>query len=76
MGYSIFTVCFDDGSTTAFSGGNAVDFIWYPDGKSAANITDVLPHVGLDHPGHRLRPEHYWCIFERAQAVNSEADQK
>ncbi len=36
MGYTIFTVVFADGSRQAYSTGNAVDFIFYPRGRTRA----------------------------------------
>jgi len=48
MGYMIFTVKFSDGSTHAYQSGNAVDFIFYPAGKSVADVAEVEPHVGRD----------------------------
>lgn len=65
MGYTIFTVCFDDGSKVAFGTGTAIDFVEYPEGKSAADVTDVLPHVGQVGPDLRSTPKYQWAIFER-----------
>jgi hypothetical protein len=65
MGYTIFTVCFDDGSAVIYGTGNAVDFVRYPMGMSAGNVTNILPHEGRNEPGIRRTPDYCWCIFER-----------
>jgi hypothetical protein len=64
MGYTIFTLCFSDGTRAAYSSGNALDFVVYPEGKSAADVVGVLPHEGREDPNLRLAPVHRWCIFE------------
>jgi hypothetical protein len=63
MGYTIFTVVFDDGSRLAIQTGNAIDFINYPVGKGLQNVIDVLPHVGRDAPDLRSGPEYHWCLY-------------
>jgi hypothetical protein len=62
MGYTIFTVVFADGSRQAYGGGNAVDFLRYPEGKGQSDVIDVVPHEGrsAEPVG---RPEYYWCLF-------------
>lgn len=62
MGYTIFTVVFADGSRQAYGGGNAVDFIRYPEGKSPSDAVDVLPHEGRNAEP-ITRPDYYWCLF-------------
>ena len=62
MGYTIFTVVFADGSRQAYGGGNAVDFIRYPEGKGPSDVVDVLPHEGRNVEP-ISRPEYYWCLF-------------
>jgi hypothetical protein len=62
MGYTIFTVVFADGSRQAYVGGNAVDFIRYPEGKGHSDVIDVVPHEGRSAEPVR-RPEYYWCLF-------------
>jgi hypothetical protein len=64
MGYTIFTVKFRDGTSTAVGTGNAVDFIEYPDGQSPQTVVAVLPHVGRDDPKLRSGPDYRWCLFE------------
>lgn len=66
MGYNIFTVHFDDGTSTVHSGGNTVDFIQYPPGKSARHVVDVTPFTRdrAFPPDMELRPEYFWCPFE------------
>ena len=63
MGFNIFTVCFNDGSTVVYGSGNCVDFIDYPRGKTASDITDVLPHVGRDEPYKRNVHDYWWVLF-------------
>jgi hypothetical protein len=63
MGYTIFTVFFDDGSRIAIRTGNAIDFIDYPPGKGPVNVVDVLPHFGRDDPDLRRGPEYSWCLY-------------
>ena len=64
MGYTIFTIVFKDGSQRAYGTGNAVDFIGYPIGKSAADITEVLPHVGRDDPAGMMScPDYVWRLY-------------
>jgi hypothetical protein len=62
MGYTIFTVVFADGSRQAYSCGNAVDFIRYPEGAGPKDVVDVLPHEGRNAEPVRC-PEYYWCLF-------------
>lgn len=63
MGYTIFTVVFDDGSQIAFQTGNAIDFIDYPAGKGPTSVVDVLPHVGREAPLLRRAPAYCWCLY-------------
>lgn len=62
MGYVIFTVVFADGSSQAYGGGNALDFVLYPEGKGQGDVVDILPHEGRDSDPVR-RPDYYWCLF-------------
>lgn len=62
MGYTIFTVVFADGSRQGYGGGNAVDFVRYPEGKGPSDVVDVLPHEGRNSDP-ISRPEYYWCLF-------------
>ena len=64
MGYTIFTLCFSDGSQAIYQSGNLVDFIDYPDGKSGKDIVDVIPHAGRGERRSRIAPAYRWCIFE------------
>lgn len=64
MGYTVFTVCFRDGSSLAVMAGNAVDFIEYPEGQSPETVTSVLPHVGRDDPRLTEAPRYSWCLYE------------
>ena len=63
MGVTIFTVVFRHGVRQVFAAGNAVDFISYPEGKSSADIRDVLPHKGRESAEITRAPEYYWCIY-------------
>lgn len=63
MGFTIFTLEFDDGTVVAYGGGNAIDFIRYPPGMTGHNIVDVFPHHGREMNPRRL-PDHVWCIFD------------
>jgi hypothetical protein len=62
MGSAIFTVVFSDGSTQAYSTGDMIDFISYPDGKSPADVVDVLPHVGRNATPQKGRHS-YLCLY-------------
>lgn len=63
MGYTIFTVRFSDGSSTAIVTGNAVDFIDYPPGQSLATVVEIVPHLGRDDPGLSEGPGYHWCLY-------------
>jgi hypothetical protein len=63
MGFTIFTVVFDDGSRLSIGAGGAIDFIDYPPSKGPVNVVDVLPHVGRDSPDLRTGPQYYWCLY-------------
>jgi hypothetical protein len=63
MGYTIFTVVFDDGVRQAYVSGNAVDFIQYPIGKGPRDIVAVLPHKGRRDDSLVKSPEWYWCLY-------------
>jgi hypothetical protein len=65
MGYTIFVIEFGDGTRAAYGTGNAVDFITYPTGQSAATITNVIPHEGRMEQK-LSTPDYAWCLFERA----------
>lgn len=65
MGYTIFTVRFQDGTSVAIGTGNAIDFINYPEGQSPDTIASVLPHVGRADPHILKAPEYTWCLFDR-----------
>jgi hypothetical protein len=64
MGYTIFVVEFRDGTRAAYGTGNAVDFITYPPGQSAATVVKVLPHEGRMEQK-LSTPDFTWCLFER-----------
>jgi len=62
MGYTIFTVVFSDGCRQAYSSGNAVDFIRYPNGKSGLDVVAVEPHEGRGADP-VTSPGWYWCLY-------------
>lgn len=64
MGYTIFTVVFNDGSRKSFLAGNAIDFITYPEGKSQADIKEICSG-GRDTPNLIYIPDYYWCIYTK-----------
>jgi hypothetical protein len=66
MGYHVFTVVFSDGSRQAYIAGGIVDFLDYPEGKMAGDISDVLPHVGKDDRP-REAPPYYWCLYSNEE---------
>jgi hypothetical protein len=63
MGYTIFTVDFSDGTSEAYSTGNAVSFVVYPPGKSRTDVIGVHPHAGRDRQDMRRCPDYRWCLF-------------
>ena len=63
MGYTIFTVVFNDGSQQPFLTGNAVDFISFPEDKNQTDMQDVLPHKGRKSPDLMDAPSYFWCIY-------------
>ncbi|MCW9707425.1 hypothetical protein [Fodinibius salsisoli] len=64
MGYSVFTLKFTDGTSKAYVTGNAVDFIDYPEGKSADDILSVEPHVGRERAV-QSRTRYFWCLYSK-----------
>ena len=67
MGYTIFTVHFDDGASAAYLTGNAVDFITYPGGQGTSNVVRVSPHEGRD--AYQAGPEYAWCLFSEGRRL-------
>jgi hypothetical protein len=63
MGYTIFTVVFNNGYQQACVSGNAVDFIRYPVGLGPADVTAVLPHQGRRDDQLVRSPVWYWCLY-------------
>ncbi|WP_029913982.1 hypothetical protein [Caulobacter sp. UNC358MFTsu5.1] len=64
MGYTVFTVQFEDGTSVAVGTGNAVDFIVYPPGQSRDTVVKVLPHVGRGDPKITAAPPYSWCLYD------------
>ena len=73
MGYTIFTVVFADGTEQACSSGNAIDFIFYPEGKSATDVVGVVPHMGHD-ASPKPSPQYHWCLFSPGLGANGSSD--
>jgi len=67
MGGTVFTVVFRHGGRQAFAAGNAVDFISFPEGKTTADIRDVLPHKGRESRDIKKAPAYYWCIYSEVE---------
>jgi hypothetical protein len=67
MGYTIFTVVFSDGERQAYSTGNAVDFIRYPEGRSPEDVIAVEPHEGR-RANPVQSPEWYWCLYSDSES--------
>jgi hypothetical protein len=63
MGYTLFIVCFRDGTTVPFGTGNAIDFIRYPPGQSPETVARVIPHAGRGDRRLESTPEYYWCLY-------------
>jgi hypothetical protein len=63
MGYTIFTVVFNDGQRQAYGTGNALDFIRYPPGKGPEDVSAVIPHEGRQDPNLVSSPDWYWCLY-------------
>jgi hypothetical protein len=63
MGYCIFTIVFADEYRQACVSGNAIDFVRYPIGMSAADVVDVLPHVGRRDDSLVKSPNWHWCLY-------------
>jgi hypothetical protein len=59
MGGHEFMVKFMDGTTEFYTGGNAVDFIDYPPGKSPQDVVAV--HNTRQRSALR-RPQYFWCL--------------
>ena len=63
MGYCVFKVKFDNGTTTDVLTGNAIDFIPMPEGLTNKNVVDVLPHEG-SRKEHKNGLPYFWCLVE------------
>ena len=60
MGGHEFKVTFSDGATESYTGGNAVDFIGYPAGKTGKDIVAVKSGRQKNA---RIRPSYFWCLY-------------
>jgi hypothetical protein len=63
MGYVIFELSYSDGSRSAHSAGNAVDFVRLPNDKTPKDIVGVHPHAGREARDHFSVQQYYWCLF-------------
>lgn len=63
MGYTLFEVEFADGTSAAYSNGNAIDFLTYPPGKSKQDVVAARAHAGRGAPHPFPSPEYTWCFF-------------
>jgi hypothetical protein len=63
MGYTLFEVEFADGSSAAYTNGNAIDFLTYPPEKSARDVVAVRAHAGRNSPHPFPPPKYSWCFF-------------
>ena len=64
MGYCLFKVMFADGSEQAYSSGNAVDFINYPEHQSPSTVIGIIPHADTPDGTQRHAPDYSWCLFD------------
>ena len=62
VGYMVFMVNFADGGKQAYITRGGVDFLQYPEGKTAADVVDVVPHVGTGAQPLRT-PQPRWCLY-------------
>jgi hypothetical protein len=62
VGYMVFTVKFSDGGKQAYLTRGGVDFVEFPEGKTAADVVDVEPHVGAG-AGTLRTPQPRWCLY-------------
>lgn len=65
MGFFVYKVVFDDGEELILVSGNLVDFIPYPEGKSAVDIVSVEKLDRSFASEAVSSPDHYWCLFSR-----------
>jgi hypothetical protein len=66
MGYCVFKILYDNGSTLNVVTGNAVDFVPSLEGLSIENIVDVLPHQGST-TDYTKGLEYKWCLYKIEQ---------
>lgn len=71
MGYCLFTVIFRDGTTQPCVTGNAVDFIYLPDGCTSADIVSVTRGAGRNDPQMKAGAQYFWCIYDGVEEVVS-----
>ena len=64
MGYCCFRLHFRDGSSQAYLGGNAIDFVRLPAGRTYSDIVRVERHTRQAPEGHKQNESYYWSIYE------------
>ena len=65
MGYQIFLMKYDDGTSQVFVTGNKIDFPDYPFEYDSRRVADVFPHQGRDQSkkGFRRERDFQWCFY-------------
>ena len=66
MDFFMFRVFFRDQTHIDVTIGSTIDFIPYPEGKAAADVTRVAPWKSLRQPFNHTQirpPEFFWCVF-------------
>jgi hypothetical protein len=64
MGYTKFTLVLRDGRKVNAVSGNAVDFPGLPEGVTASNVVDVIPHQHVgDSEATMAAPPYRWCLY-------------
>lgn len=63
MGGAVFALIFRDGYRLTVRGGDAHDFIDYPEGYGPSDIVDVDCHLDRSSP-HTILPPFSWCLFD------------
>ncbi|MGF7081188.1 hypothetical protein [Mucilaginibacter sp. UYCu711] len=63
MGYCLFKILFDNGTSSNSLTGNAVDFVTLPMGLSTKNIVDVVPNQG-SRTNYEPAQKYWWCLYQ------------
>ena len=72
MGYTFFVAEFSDGLRQAYLGGNALDFIHCPEGRTPNDIVEVHPHAGRMASDPISLPEFLWCPYHRPKTSHAD----